>query len=345
MTSEDQWKKFYEGLRKKNSGVGFGKKQQYNDVWDFMTYQGHKYKDQHEATQAYFDYKIQTLSEKQALKEKQVANSEFGEAMKRKPMSVPVHSFPETQKARTKASHAQWVYDKIQEKTKADAEEILRAEKAMRNEAQKAKRKANDRKAYDNSVTSLLTTDSDLEDRFQHIIRRFTLKTIENRRSKSVPETRYELSPQDRLWSFIEAGNPDAPFDMFSGEELGTELYHDLENILREVIHRFPTSPGRDVYDRIVAKHLGRSTSQQLVRAAARRAATYNSKSHGKRRTDRAGPGTAVEPIVPTGDLLGLTEPTTNLLRFPPKEEELAGLFGGRKRTRTTRRKSRNSRK
>ena len=112
----------------------------YPDVWAFMASEGHKYREPNEATQAYLDYKIRTLSEHEAYEEMRRANQEFDTAMKLKPESLPVHSFPKTQKARTKASHAKWVYDKIhkiaepKKYTRADAEEFLRVEKAMRNE-------------------------------------------------------------------------------------------------------------------------------------------------------------------------------------------------------------------
>jgi len=56
------------------------------------------------------------------------------------------------------------------------------------------------------------------------------------------------LDRAEELMRFIDAGNPDAPFDYFSAEDLGAELYNEVYDITREVIVRFPINRDRAVF-------------------------------------------------------------------------------------------------
>ena len=94
------------------------------------------------------------------------------------------------------------------------------------------------------SLSNVSPDDDDLRVRFRQIAYRLASKLIDNGSRR----TRTLYARRDRLRNFIDQGNPDAPFDLFSEEELGAELYHDVENIARDVIRRFPKNRDRERY-------------------------------------------------------------------------------------------------
>jgi hypothetical protein len=77
---------------------------------------------------------------------------------------------------------------------------------------------------------------------------RLTNKMLEN----GVRSIDAFIDRADELMNFINAGEPDAPFDFFSAEDLGAELYNEVKNISREVINRFPINRDREVFQRII---------------------------------------------------------------------------------------------
>jgi hypothetical protein len=94
------------------------------------------------------------------------------------------------------------------------------------------------------SNNSNSSNDDDLSERFEHMLVRLTNKMLAN----GVRSTDAFIDRADELMNFIDAGNPDAPFDFFSAEDLGAELYNEVYDITREVIARFPINRDRAVF-------------------------------------------------------------------------------------------------
>ena len=76
----------------------------------------------------------------------------------------------------------------------------------------------------------------DLYVRFRSILRRVTNKMLAN----GARSARAFIDRAKELKDFIATANPDTPFDVFSAEELGAELYNEVRNILREAINLIP---------------------------------------------------------------------------------------------------------
>jgi hypothetical protein len=76
----------------------------------------------------------------------------------------------------------------------------------------------------------------DLHDRFRSILIRVTNKMLAN----GARSARTLIDRAKELKDFIATANPDTPFDVFSAEELGAELYDEVRNILREAINLIP---------------------------------------------------------------------------------------------------------
>ena len=88
------------------------------------------------------------------------------------------------------------------------------------------------------------SSNDDLSERFEHMLVRLTNKMLAN----GVRSGDAFLDRAEELMRFIDAGNPDAPFDYFSAEDLGAELYNEVYDITREVIVRFPINRDRAVF-------------------------------------------------------------------------------------------------
>jgi len=76
----------------------------------------------------------------------------------------------------------------------------------------------------------------DLYVRFRSILSRVTNKMLAN----GARSARAFIDRAKELKDFIATANPDTPFDVFSAEELGAELYDEVRNILREAINLIP---------------------------------------------------------------------------------------------------------
>ncbi len=102
----------------------------------------------------------------------------------------------------------------------------------------------NSNSSNSSSNSSNSSNDDDIYERFEHMLVRLTNKMLAN----GVRSTDAFVDRADELMNFIDAGNPDAPFDFFSAEDLGAELYNEVYDITREVIVRFPINRDRAVF-------------------------------------------------------------------------------------------------
>jgi hypothetical protein len=117
------------------------------------------------------------------------------------------------------------------------------------------------------------------EDSFTVMLTRVTNKMIANgvRSAGAFRDRAQELK------NFIDAANPDAPFDSFSAADLGAELYNDVKNMLREVLIRFPRNIDREGYKDLISL-----VFNQAIRRH-RTAHPGNMQNGGRRRTRRRG--------------------------------------------------------
>ena len=118
-----------------------------------------------------------------------------------------------------------------------------------------------------------------LDSHFHDMLARLADKLLAN----GVRSTRVFLDKAEELRNFIDAGNPDAPFDVFSAAELGAELYHEVESVSRYVIQTFPINQDRVWYQLFIR----RIFAETLV--AHRREHPGNMQNGGRRRKSRRG--------------------------------------------------------
>ena len=117
----------------------------------------------------------------------------------------------------------------------------------------------------------------DFEDSFAVMLTRLTYKMIANgvRSAGAFRDRAQELK------NFIDAGNPEQPFDFFSAADLGAELYNEVKNMLREVLIRFPRNIDREGYKNLISL-----VFNQAIRRH-RREQPGNMQNGGRRRTRR----------------------------------------------------------